>query len=417
MAFSFTDALCSKYGEEIMDCMGTTCEIFVVGSAPSRSTPDGRYLIIPKSLSPTNSGISTAGCERTIRELCHDVSELDLTQNQLCDLKEVDKIISKMSRLWFLNLSRNDFEDSNPVEMTPATSIRSLVLNHTHIPWEILTCFLDAMPNLQELHLSLNNYTCVEMDSKKRYPSIKILHISGNPIKYWEDVVRLGQTFPNLDSLTMVDGAIETIPDPNLWTQELPTLRCLTINNGPLKDWDDIDRLNSLPQLEDIRVLGLPLLEDLQEVERRQHLIARLPKATKLNGSDISQKEREESERAFIRYFLDKEDRPKRFYDLEAIHGQLQPLVEIDFTVKKTARVEVHYCDRIEIMTFDLYKTVLDLKNQLSSVFNLRMSKMRVFYLDHEMIECHGAEELKFNSRRLYAYGVHDNDQFMVYAK
>lgn len=89
MAFSFTDALCAKYGEEIMEGLNTTCEIFVVGSFPSRSTPDGRYLIIPRSLSSTNSGISTAGCERTIQELCHDIEELDLTQNQFCDLKEV----------------------------------------------------------------------------------------------------------------------------------------------------------------------------------------------------------------------------------------------------------------------------------------------------------------------------------------
>jgi len=51
------------------------------------------------------------------------------------------------------------------------------------------------------------------------------------------------------------------------------------------------------------------------EHERRQLLIARLPNVETLNGGGvISSQEREDAERAFIRYYMDKPeaDRPER---------------------------------------------------------------------------------------------------------
>ena len=56
--------------------------------------------------------------------------------------------------------------------------------------------------------------------------------------------------------------------------------------------------------------------QDLDEVEKRQHLIARLPNVETLNGGDkISEAEREEAERNFIRDFLDQpvHSRPARW--------------------------------------------------------------------------------------------------------
>lgn len=55
--------------------------------------------------------------------------------------------------------------------------------------------------------------------------------------------------------------------------------------------------------------------QDYTKHERRQLLIARLPNITVLNGGgEISAEEREDSERAFIRYYMDKpeNDRPTR---------------------------------------------------------------------------------------------------------
>ena len=68
---------------------------------------------------------------------------------------------------------------------------------------------------------------------------------------------------------------------------------------------------------------------------RRQHLVARLPNIRTLNGGDpVSEVEREQAERAFIRAFLDTEPgaRPGRWAELVAVHGELEPLVKIDLT-------------------------------------------------------------------------------------
>lgn len=39
---------------------------------------------------------------------------------------------------------------------------------------------------------------------------------------------------------------------------------------------------------------------------------------------------------------------------------------------------------------------------------------MRLFYVDHVMIEIAGPEEMKFNQKKLYTYNVQDGDKFFV---
>lgn len=73
----------------------------------------------------------------------------------------------------------------------------------------------------------------------------------------------------------------------------------ITINVNPSQCWPLWDKCDST------------------EHERRQLLIARLPKISILNGGDvIGSVEREDAERSFIRYYLDKpeSDRPERYF-------------------------------------------------------------------------------------------------------
>ena len=71
-------------------------------------------------------------------------------------------------------------------------------------------------------------------------------------------------------------------------------------------------------------------------------LVARLPNVKVLNGGDmISKTEREDSERAFIRYFLDtpEQERPQRWQELVEVHGILDPLVNIDLSPDMSVKV------------------------------------------------------------------------------
>jgi hypothetical protein len=119
--------------------------------------------------------------------------------------------------------------------------------------------------------------------------------------------------------------------------------------------------LSRFPSLKNVRVQCWPLWEkcDSTEHERRQLLIARLPKINILNGGDIiGPVEREDAERAFIRYYMDKpeSDRPERFFELTAVHGRLDPLVNIDLRPEKRVKVTFTYGDTSEVRSVDVYR-------------------------------------------------------------
>jgi hypothetical protein len=71
-----------------------------------------------------------------------------------------------MPRIEFVNLSLNCLQ--TPILSPPANRIdnlRSLVLNNTKLNWYSVEELLKLLPSLGELHLSLNEYTHVLLDT------------------------------------------------------------------------------------------------------------------------------------------------------------------------------------------------------------------------------------------------------------
>lgn len=115
------------------------------------------------------------------------------------------------------------------------------------------------------------------------------------------------------------------------------------------------------PALRNLRVQNWPLWDkcDATEHERRQLLIARLPFVQILNGGGvIGSEEREDAERAFIRYYMERaeSDRPERYTALIAVHGKLDPLVSIDLRPEKRVKVTFTYGDTSEVRSVDVYR-------------------------------------------------------------
>lgn len=425
---SFVDVLLQRYN----DCLFDDCpyEVFVVGGlSPGRQS--GNHLILPPALSLNKCRVRDAGSEKKIRELCRDVEELDLASNSIKDINEIYKITRSMPNLRFINLSENDLSNCKieSLEEHRLQNIKSLVLNNTRIPWNALHTLLDAMPAIDDLHLSLNNYSSIELNSGQKYPNLRHLYISGNPeLSDWEDIKKLMQTFPSLECLTMADCNISIIPQEAV--DCLPNLQSLNITNWPIKSWQCLERLNQLPKLIKLRCKGLDILNHIENPEsRRHHLIARLHNIQRLNGGDISADERVFAEKAFLRWYLinDTQEKPQRFYALQSIHGRVDPLAELDFSPPKHADVKVVYSENDSEITneekqtkqtkslkIDLNKSVGDFKTQLGSMFGVSPTQMRVFYVDHEMSDLIGPELLRFNQKKLYTYNVQDGDQFLV---
>ncbi|XP_048368680.1 alpha-tectorin isoform X2 [Sphaerodactylus townsendi] len=303
---SFMQVLCEKYSPENFPYRrGPGMGVHV--PATPQGSPMKDRLNLPSVLVLNSCGITCAGDENEIAAFCAHVSELDLSDNKLEDWHEVSKIVSNVPHLEFLNLSSNPLNLS-VLERTCAGSfagVRKLVLNNSKASWETVHTILQELPDLEELFLCLNDYKAVSC-SPVCCHSLKLLHITDNDLKDWPEIRKLGVMFPSLDTLVLANNYLTTIEDSEDTLGRLfPNLRTISLHKSGLQSWEDIDKLNSFPKLEEVRLLGIPLLQPYTNEERRKLVIARLPSITKLNGSVIAEGEREDSERFFIRYYMD----------------------------------------------------------------------------------------------------------------
>ncbi|XP_047997712.1 tubulin-specific chaperone cofactor E-like protein isoform X1 [Leguminivora glycinivorella] len=452
---SLLEALERKYGAkgEVNPCIDNLpVAIFV----PKRSP----RLSVPTLLVLNDCDIDCAGDACVLADKCADVVELDIANNKLTEWSEVFAILEQTPRVRFLNLSFNRL--SAQIQAAQALnprwdSLSNLVLNSTYVGWSNVYALLKALPALEELHLSLNEYSYVdlsgkEVDEKDRcdacsrlkapdsfepvHEGLQKLHFSGNPINSWREISKLGYAFPNLDTLLVNDCPVTTLePDPcekcgdgngNRKSHDaFPRLRFLNLNNTGLATWDEIDRLAQFPSLKSLRVQGWPLWERLEstEHERRLLLVARLPQVRTLNGGGaVPEEERDSAERAFIRYYMEKpeSDRPDRYWELVGVHGKLDPLVSVDLRPEKRVQITFTCGENSEVRTVDVYRTVADLKTRLERLAGFPASKMRLFYVDQELRDSQshqGPEEMKYPTKQLYSYNIRSGDEIIIDSK
>lgn len=402
------EAITQKYLSEEEEANKDTCVIF----APRRNDR-----LIPATIVINNCTIERLGNFQRIRELCSGIKELDLAQNEILDVQEVLRLLEGLSRLTFLNLSCNNLRClcGLPNNLPCYGSLRRLVLNGTLINWDVVAEFLEKISNLEELYLCLNEYKQVQLNCGKQYPYMKLVHLSGNPITSWDEFMKIGKVFPNLETLVIVDCEVNSFSSESEFETIFYHLSTLNMNNNKLSQWDEIDKLRLFPSLQDIRVLGLPFYEEYTAHERRQLLIGRLPNVSRLNGSHISSSEREDAERAFIRYYMGKEGKPGRYYELEAKHGKLDPLVEVDLAPQFKVTVMIQYGEHKMVHNLQLKQTVNEFKSSLQEFTGLQPVRMRLFYLDKGSAPC--PEEMKYGNKKLYSYCVRDGDEFYIIEK
>ncbi|XP_041981156.1 tubulin-specific chaperone cofactor E-like protein isoform X2 [Aricia agestis] len=413
-------------------------------------------LSVPTLLVLNDCDIDRAGDAIALADKCADVVELDIAKNKLSDWEEVFAILEQTPRVRFLNLSFNRLTAQLQAAQALQPrwdSLSNLVLNSTYVGWQSVHGLLKALPALEELHLSLNEYshinlsgkdvnekdvceTCSRLNADVQEPvhkQLKKLHFSGNPVSSWREISKLGYAFPNLETLLVNECPITTLePDPCEKCDDsngnkechdaFPHLRFLNLNNTGLATWDEVDRLAKFPALKNLRVQGWPLWERFEstEHERRLLLVARLPHIRTLNGGGaVPPEERDAAERAFIRYYMEKAeaDRPDRYWELVGIHGKLDPLVSVDLRPEKRVQITFTCGDVSEVRTVDVYRTVSDLKTRLERLAGFPASKMRLFYVDQELRDSQGPEEMKIPSKQLYSYNIRSGDEIIIDSK
>nr|XP_057935913.1 tubulin-specific chaperone cofactor E-like protein isoform X1 [Doryrhamphus excisus] len=417
---TFVEVISEKYSPENFPYRrGPGMGVVVVPTACPQGSPMKDRLNLPSVLVLNGCGISRAGDQSEIAAFCSHVMELDLSHNKLQDWHEISKIVSNIPNLDFLNLSSNPLAGMTLEQQCAEafSRVRRLVLNNTQVSWDTVMLLTREIPELEELFLCLNEYSGVSASSVA-CPSLRLLHITDNSLQDWVEVRKFGSMFPGLDTLVMANNNLHSIQDGKDILQRLfPNLRSINLHNSGLNRWEDIEKLNFFPKLEEVRLQGIPLLQKYSNVERRSLMIAQLPSISLLNGSVITESEREDSERFFIRYYLHcpEEELPHRYHCLVNKYGKLEPLAEIDLRPRCHAEVEVHCEEKVEQLCIRLDQTVAELKKQLTSVVQLSTNSMRLYYIDKN--SAFGPEELKYNTRALHSYSIQDGDEILVVPK
>ncbi|EXB58480.1 Tubulin-specific chaperone E [Morus notabilis] len=265
-------------------------------------------------------GVSSPGsspCD--IGTVLPNLKELDLTGNLLSDWKDVGTICKELPNLAALNISYNLLAQ-DIFGLPQLKSIRILVLNYTGVNWAKVEVLKYSLPAIEELHLMGNNISTIDLPSfldifynVALAFSLEQLHLNKNILNriFYPDNDMIGE-------LSIASELHEKSDEP------FQNMRCLLLGSNNLQDPASIDALNSFPKLVDIRLSDNPILNIPRFV-----LIARLEKVEILNGSEVSIRERKESEIRYVRLVMSKlqgnlEDIRQlhpRFAELKKIHG------------------------------------------------------------------------------------------------
>ncbi|KAE9452343.1 hypothetical protein C3L33_15756, partial [Rhododendron williamsianum] len=308
-------------------------------------------------------GVSSSGPPCQISATIPNLKELDLTGNLLSDWKDVGAICEGLPALVALNLT-NNLMAHDILGLPQLRNIRVLVLNNTGIKWiqvshhivEMLKC---SLPVIEELHLMGNKLSAITIgdndnglgaiglnlwedygvlddmvdwkesrngrllppssDIVQGFDSLRLLNLEDNCIADWNEILKLSQ-LKSLEQLHLNKNSIN-----HLWYPEYDTvhdqlgcesvetsgrpfqnLRCLLLGGNNIEDLASVDSLNSFPNLKDTRLSENQIADPGKGGLPRFVLIARLAQVDMLNGSEVSRRERKDSEIRYVRLVMSK---------------------------------------------------------------------------------------------------------------
>ncbi|KAL6316976.1 hypothetical protein AAG906_024515 [Vitis piasezkii] len=235
---------------------------------------------------------------------------------------------------------------------------------------------------------------------------LRLLNLEDNRIAEWDEILKLSQLrsleqlhlnknhlkhifYPDSDAIHQLLNGIDSLEKG---CKPFQNLHCLLLGGNNIEDLASVDSLNSFPMLKDIRLSENPVADPGRGGIPRFVLIARLSKVEILNGSEVSRRERKESEiRKYVRLVISKmHGNPEeikrlhpRFAELKEFHGieDERPLTGAAGP-QKCYQSEMHWSiHRKAPLTKKLpaTTTIGKLKNLCESFFKLKSIKPRLF--------------------------------------
>ena len=179
-----------------------------------------------------------------------------------------------MPRIEFVNLSLNRLQ--TPIlepPPCPMTNLRSLVLNNTKLNWFSVEELLRLLPSLEELHLSLNEYTNVLLDTVEDEDqgnnSSKSSSMSSDDCNCDDETPSSlgseGKVVATINVIRYLFNCFINQGSPCCNGYRKTTIahegvRKLHLNGNPISDWLEICRLGRIfPHLESLVLADCPL--------------------------------------------------------------------------------------------------------------------------------------------------------------
>ncbi|XP_027362897.1 tubulin-folding cofactor E isoform X4 [Abrus precatorius] len=283
-------------------------------------------------------GISSPGIPSHISTTVPNIKELDLTGNLLSEWKDVGTICEQLPALRTLNLS-NNLMSPYKSELPLLKSIHVLVLNNTGVDWDQVELLKQSLTAIEELHVMGNNISRILPGSSSMvqgFDFLQLLNLEDNCIADWNEIMKLSQ-LKCLEQLYLNKNCLNSLFYPEnagqhesevMCYKPFQNLRCLLLGNNNIGDLASVDSLNFFPNLVDIRLSANPITDSRGGGVPRFVLIARLAKILTLNGSEVTPRERKDSEIRYVRLVISRlhaspeeiKQHP-RFYELKNIYG------------------------------------------------------------------------------------------------
>ncbi|KAH9816657.1 hypothetical protein DFH28DRAFT_1160274, partial [Melampsora americana] len=271
LGHSFLSALKAKYVEQEEPCDPLDPHSIRLDRVSTRFKQLDRLRLVGLESAEINGAGSKAELEE-LDGLLSNLETLNLSFNLFRTLTDVAQIIEKLPKLKTLILN------SNRMEIIPDTlkglrNLRCLYLEATCIQWHEAVAISAAITEMSELHVARCGFGRLG-----RIPKFSTL-----------------DPFPYLSTLTLDENGLSD------WLDMIKTVcqsvRHLNLTHNLITKGEEIERLAQyFPSLESLWILGNPIYNGYEDRSARLLTIARLPGLVNLESSKISSAEKIEAD-------------------------------------------------------------------------------------------------------------------------
>ncbi|CAH1792652.1 unnamed protein product [Owenia fusiformis] len=247
---------------------------------------------------------------RDTQDLSHlltNIRELDISKNLIPSWEEVAKIAAQLHHLTSLNVSENFLEVcQNPENLQSSfTSLRHLYINRMNYTWEQVLRCVPMFPRLSSLHACFNAITTITIPPPEYFTDLEMLNLEGNKLYSWDDVLNFGH-LKKLNSLIVSDTGISCLKFPGRYsdkTDAFPGLQSLYINRNNITEWSNINELNRLQKLEEIKIQFNPLMSTFNPETVYELFVAKIENLKVFNRSTVTYGDRKGAEIDYLKMY------------------------------------------------------------------------------------------------------------------